>query len=87
MELLICLRNLARDVLERCRHGRCRGVAEESTLNDGARLDYRRRVHRGQELINVAARLESDKDVVMKKFLPRIFAHLALACTLLMAFA
>ena len=29
--------------------GRCRGVAEESTLNDGARLDYRRRVRCGQE--------------------------------------
>ena len=39
------------------------------------------------ETENVAARRESDKDVVMKKFLPRIFAHLALACALLVRFA
>jgi hypothetical protein len=43
------LRNLTRDELESSQHGQCRGVAEESTLNDGARLDYRRGIPCGQE--------------------------------------
>jgi hypothetical protein len=43
------LRNLTRDVLAGNQHGQCRDVAEESTLNDGARSDYRRHFHCGQE--------------------------------------